>query len=38
MLARAKPNPILITGPLHSAGEVLAHLYGKPAAFEECAQ
>jgi dihydrofolate synthase/folylpolyglutamate synthase len=37
-LARAKPNPILITGSLHFAGEVLAHLRGKPAAFEECAQ
>jgi dihydrofolate synthase/folylpolyglutamate synthase len=38
MLARAKPNPILITGSLHFAGEVLAHLRGDPAAFEECAQ
>ncbi len=38
MLARAKPNPILITGSLHFAGEVLAHLQGKPAAFEECTQ
>ncbi len=38
MLARAKPNPILITGSLHFAGEVLAHLRGHPAAFEECAQ
>ena len=37
-LARAKPNPILITGSLHFAGEVIAHLRGKPAAFEECAQ
>jgi dihydrofolate synthase/folylpolyglutamate synthase len=37
-LARAKPNPILITGSLHFAGEVLAHLRGKPTAFEECAQ
>jgi len=37
-LARAKPNPILITGSLHFAGEVLAHLHGEPAAFEECAQ
>ena len=37
-LARSKPNPILITGSLHFAGEVLAHLCGKPAAFEECAQ
>jgi dihydrofolate synthase/folylpolyglutamate synthase len=38
MLARAKPNPILITGSLHFAGEVLAHIHGEPAAFEECAQ
>jgi len=38
MLARAQPNPILITGSLHFAGEVLAHLHGEPAAFEECAQ
>ena len=38
MLARAKPNPILITGSLHFAGEVLAHLHGKSAAFEECSQ
>jgi dihydrofolate synthase/folylpolyglutamate synthase len=36
--ARAKSNPILITGSLHFAGEVLAHLRGEPAAFEECAQ
>ncbi len=38
MLARANQNPILITGSLHFAGEVLAHLHGKSAAFEECAQ
>ncbi len=38
MLSREKPNPILITGSLHFAGEVLAHLRGEPAAFEECAQ
>jgi dihydrofolate synthase / folylpolyglutamate synthase len=38
MLARAKPDPILITGSLHFAGEVLAHLHGEPAAFEECTQ
>jgi dihydrofolate synthase/folylpolyglutamate synthase len=38
MLARAKPNPIVITGSLHFAGEVLAHLRGEPAAFEECSQ
>jgi dihydrofolate synthase / folylpolyglutamate synthase len=37
-IARAKPNPILITGSLHFAGEVLAHLRGQPAAFEECSQ
>ena len=36
--ARHKPNPILITGSLHFAGEVLAHLNGEPAAFEECSQ
>jgi len=33
--ARAKPNPILITGSLHFAGEVLAPMRGEPAAFEE---
>jgi dihydrofolate synthase/folylpolyglutamate synthase len=38
VLAHAKPNPILITGSLHFAGEVLAHLRGESAAFEECAQ
>jgi dihydrofolate synthase / folylpolyglutamate synthase len=38
MLACEKPNPILITGSLHFAGEVLAHLRGQPTAFEECAQ
>jgi dihydrofolate synthase/folylpolyglutamate synthase len=37
-LARARPNPILITGSLHFAGEVLAELRGQPATFEECAQ
>jgi dihydrofolate synthase/folylpolyglutamate synthase len=37
-LAGRKPNAILITGSLHFAGEVLAHLRGQPAAFEECAQ
>jgi dihydrofolate synthase / folylpolyglutamate synthase len=36
--ARAKPDLILITGSLHFAGEVLAHLRGDPAAFEECTQ
>jgi dihydrofolate synthase / folylpolyglutamate synthase len=38
MLAREKQDPILISGSLHFAGEVLAHLRGEPAAFEECAQ
>ena len=37
-IARAKPNPMLIAGSLHFAGEVLAYLHGEPAAFEECAQ
>ena len=36
--ARERPQPILITGSLHFAGETLAHLRGQPAAFEECAQ
>jgi dihydrofolate synthase / folylpolyglutamate synthase len=36
--ARSREGPILITGSLHFAGEVLAHLQGRPAAFEECAQ
>jgi dihydrofolate synthase/folylpolyglutamate synthase len=36
--ARVRSAPILITGSLHFAGEALAHLQGKPAAFEECAQ
>ena len=36
--AREQKNPILITGSLHFAGEALAHLRGKPAAFEECNQ
>jgi dihydrofolate synthase/folylpolyglutamate synthase len=36
--ARERPHPVLITGSLHFAGEVLAHLRGEPAAFEECAQ
>jgi dihydrofolate synthase/folylpolyglutamate synthase len=38
MIARAGLNPILITGSLHFAGEVLAHLRGEPAEFEESAQ
>jgi dihydrofolate synthase/folylpolyglutamate synthase len=37
-LAQAKSDPILITGSLHFTGEVLAHLRGDPASFEECAQ
>jgi dihydrofolate synthase / folylpolyglutamate synthase len=36
--ARARSAPILITGSLHFAGEALAYLQGRPAAFEECAQ
>ena len=36
--AHAREAPILITGSLHFAGEALAHLEGRPAAFEECAQ
>jgi dihydrofolate synthase / folylpolyglutamate synthase len=36
--ARKGPHPILLTGSLHFAGEALAHLQGKPASFEECAQ
>jgi dihydrofolate synthase/folylpolyglutamate synthase len=36
--ARAKSNPILITGSLHFAGEAIAYLRGEPAAFEECTQ
>ena len=37
-LARGRPDPILLTGSLHFAGEALAYLQGKPAGFEECAQ
>jgi dihydrofolate synthase/folylpolyglutamate synthase len=36
--AREERDPILITGSLHFAGEALANLIGKPAAFEECVQ
>lgn len=36
--AQEFPDPILITGSLHFAGEALAHLKGEPAAFEECLQ
>ena len=35
---RERAAPMLITGSLHFAGEALAHLQGKPAGFEECAQ
>jgi dihydrofolate synthase / folylpolyglutamate synthase len=37
-LARANPEPILITGSLHFAGEALATLQGDPDALEDCAQ
>ena len=37
-IARGRPKRILLTGSLHFAGEALAHLQGRPAAFEECAQ
>ena len=37
-LARARPDPILLTGSHHFAGEALATLRGDVAAFEECAQ
>ena len=36
--ARRDAAPILVTGSLHFAGEALALLQGKPAAFEECLQ
>jgi dihydrofolate synthase / folylpolyglutamate synthase len=36
--ARAHPEPILITGSLHFAGEALAILNGTPDALEDCAQ
>ena len=36
--AREQRDPVLITGSLHFAGEALANLTGKPAAFEECNQ
>jgi len=36
--AQSRNAPILITGSLHFAGELLAYLRGEPAAFEECAQ
>lgn len=36
--ARQRSDPILISGSLHFAGEALAHLQGRPAVFEECAQ
>ena len=37
-LARANPEPILIAGSLHFAGEVLATLSGDPDSLEDCAQ
>jgi dihydrofolate synthase/folylpolyglutamate synthase len=37
-LARADPEPILITGSLHFAGEALATLSGDPDSLEDCAQ
>lgn len=37
-MARARSSRILLTGSLHFAGEVLAFLQNRPAAFEECAQ
>jgi dihydrofolate synthase / folylpolyglutamate synthase len=36
--ALAHPEPILITGSLHFAGEALATLSGDPDALEDCAQ
>ena len=36
--AREMPEPILITGSLHFAGEALATLRGNPEALEDCAQ
>jgi dihydrofolate synthase/folylpolyglutamate synthase len=36
--ALAHPEPILITGSLHFAGEALASLRGDPDALEDCAQ
>jgi dihydrofolate synthase/folylpolyglutamate synthase len=36
--ARAYSSPILLTGSLHFAGEILALLQNRPAAFEECTQ
>jgi len=37
-LARAQPEPILITGSLHFAGEALATLNGTLNSLEDCAQ
>jgi dihydrofolate synthase / folylpolyglutamate synthase len=37
-LARSEPEPILITGSLHFAGEALATLNGDPDSLEDCAQ
>jgi dihydrofolate synthase/folylpolyglutamate synthase len=38
LLARSKSPLILLTGSLHFAGEALAFLDGRSAAFEECGQ
>ena len=37
-LATKVEGQILVAGSLHLAGEMLAHLQDRPAAFEECAQ
>ncbi|MDQ3120747.1 MAG: bifunctional folylpolyglutamate synthase/dihydrofolate synthase [Verrucomicrobiota bacterium] len=37
-IAQRTPHRVLVAGSLHLAGEVIAHLRGRPAAFEECAQ
>jgi folylpolyglutamate synthase/dihydropteroate synthase len=36
--AHAKPNPILLTGSLHFAGEALAILRGESKLLEDCAR
>ncbi|MDQ2919640.1 MAG: bifunctional folylpolyglutamate synthase/dihydrofolate synthase [Verrucomicrobiota bacterium] len=38
ILAAESSPRILVTGSLHLAGEMLAHLRGTPSAFDECAQ
>ena len=37
-IAERSSHRVLVAGSLHLAGEVLAHLSGVPATFEECAQ